>query len=152
MNTNKKGKNNKAKGEKAQSIVIGHFAKYGIVVALPMSDNLPWDFIAIVKDELYKVQVKSADETRDSDEKRVNFSFRTSNWWKKTTKKYNRKEVDAFIGCDFIDDKVFLFSYKQFENRRSFTIRKDGKRWKKCNDESLFILSEKRINEVFVKE
>jgi len=149
MSSNKAGKNNKEKGEIAQSIVIGHLARYGIVVAIPMSDNLPWDFIAIVKGKLYKVQVKSADEARDSNKDRDSFCFRTSNWWKRTSRKYNRQEVDAFIGYDFIDDKVFLFSPEQFENRRSFTIRKDGKKGKNYNDEKKFILSENRITEVF---
>lgn len=40
-------KNNKQLGEIGERIAIGELAKYGIDVILPLSDNLPFDFVAL---------------------------------------------------------------------------------------------------------
>ena len=38
-------RNNKQLGEMGERVAIGELAKYGIDVLLPMSDNLPFDFV-----------------------------------------------------------------------------------------------------------
>ena len=144
---NEIGNNNKHKGETAQKFVIAEFASWNIEVALPMSDNLPFDLIAIYNNKLYRIQVKSSGSKKDA----IEFSFRTSNWWKKTSKKYTELDADIMVGYDVVEGKTYLFGPEEFVNRRSFTIRrKPGKRaYKTSNLAENYVISENRINEVF---
>ena len=47
-------KNNKHLGEIGERIVIGELSKYGLDIMLPMSDNLPFDFLIYYKGKFYK--------------------------------------------------------------------------------------------------
>ena len=108
--------NSKKKGEIGERISIGELAKFGIDVAIPLTDNLPFDYIIIYKSKLFKAQVKSATPREDVCE----FDLSSNNWYSKTTRKYTKKDVDVFILCDFIN--VFMLVLKDFEDKRSFII------------------------------
>lgn len=150
---NQVGSNNKHKGENAQKFVIAALARYDVEVALPMSDNLPFDLIAIYKGHLFKVQVKSSSKS-EGGEGSISFKCTSSNWWKKTTKKYTSQDTDILIGYDYENGGVYLLSPHNFVNRRSFTIRKTSSKnnqKKRMNLAADYELSEKRLKEVFVK-
>lgn len=75
-------KNNKQLGEIGERIAIGELAKYGIDVILPLSDNLPFDFVAYINNKFYKCQVKTTDSLTENDSLR--FSLTSNNWNKGT--------------------------------------------------------------------
>lgn len=141
-------RNHKQNGEKGERIAIGELSKYDIDIALPMSDNHPYDFIAIVNDKFYRVQVKSSKWKTDN---YIEFSLKKNNWYKKTSKKYTIKEVDVMILCDY--DTVFILGTKDFDNKSSFSIVKN-KTDVKCRKYeqhiySDYVISRDRINEIF---
>ena len=135
----------KEKGEKGERIAIGELAKFDINIAIPLSDNLPFDFIAIYNDKLYRVQVKSSERKGDYTE----FDMRTNNWYSKTSKKYTKNEIDIMLLCDY--EYIFILSHNEFDNRGHFTIRySKEKQW--GNNQHFFedfVLSKKRIQETF---
>lgn len=139
--------NHKALGEKGQRITIGILAKFDIDVAIPLTDNLPWDLILIYNGKLYKAQVKSS--TCSLNNGSVTFGLRTNNWYTKTSKKYTELECDIMILCDY--ENIFLLSPKEFKNRNAFTIRKiASKNGQKTRINSFedYIISTKRIEMV----
>ena len=149
---NEVGNNNKHKGEQAQKFVIAAFARYEIEVALPMSDNLPFDFVAIYNGKLFKVQVKSSTKgNKGSDVETVVFSCRRSNWWRKTQTKYTAEDADVFVGYDARDGGVYLLKQSDFVGRNCFSIRKHPSRGvrKGCNFSDDYCINEERIKKVF---
>ena len=136
--------NNKKKGEIGERIAIGELAKYGIDVALPLTDNLPYDFIMIHKGRLFKTQVKTATPNNFVCE----FDLTSNNWYTKTKSKYTEHEIDIMLLCDF--KRVFVLSPKEFTNRYSFSIRYKTDKLKQktqnmCED---YILSIKLIEKL----
>lgn len=113
--------NAKAKGEKGQRIVIGELAKLDLDVAIPLSDNLPWDFIVVYKNRLLKAQVKSSQTTHKSSQGSIVFGLRSNNWHAKTIRKYTINECDIMFLCDF--QHVYVLGPNEFQNRNSFVIR-----------------------------
>lgn len=141
--------NAKAKGEKAQNIVIGELAKLDIQVAIPLTDNLPWDFILIYKNKLYKVQVKSSDSILDSGA--IAFDLRSNNWHAKTIKKYNCDDCDMMILYHFETGYCYLLGPDEFSDRSSFAIRKTSAvngQVKKINMHNDYILSLDSLDKV----
>jgi hypothetical protein len=132
----------KSKGEKGERIAIGELAKFDIDVAVPLTDNLPFDFILIYKEKLFKVQVKSAERQGNS----TPFDLRTNNWHSKTSKKYSKEEIDIMILCDY--NSVFLIGPKDFHKKSSFKIRYANYTQKTSHKVEEYILSEKRIKEL----
>ncbi len=140
--------NPKSKGEKGERIVIGELAKYDLDVALPMSDNLPFDLIIITPNKLFKVQIKTS--TYRPNKGAISFDLTSNNWNKKTVKKYTLDDCDIMICCDCIN--VYLLLPNQFVNKKSFSIRdaeSKNNQEKLINRKEDFILSDKRIFEVF---
>jgi hypothetical protein len=141
-------KNNKQIGEIGERIVIGELAKYGIDVVLPMSDNLPFDFIVFYNNKLYKCQVKSTSGKTTEDSYR--FSFTSNNWNNGIITEYTEESVDIFIGCNLKD--VFLFKFDDIKGKKNLYLRdtptKNGqiKGINFCKD---FIISKNRISEIF---
>jgi len=137
----------KTKGEKGERIAIGELAKWDLDVAIPLSDNLPWDLVVCNKGKLFRVQVKSSEA---GDDNRTDFNTSTNNWHSKTTKKYSKSDCDVMILCDY--NSIYLLGPDDFANRRSFTIRhepsKNGQK-KGTNMHDDFVISKKRIREVF---
>lgn len=148
---NEEGNNNKHKGEQAEIFVIADFTRLGIGVALPISDNLPFDFIAVKDNKLFKVQVKasSTSDTAGS----ISFSLKTSNWWKKTEKKYTIEEVDIFACYDLVDKTTYLLGPENFDGKGYISIRKEVSKngqIKRCHFAKDYVLSEKRISELLI--
>jgi len=70
-------KNNKHLGEIGERIAIGELSKFGIDILLPMSDNLPFDFLAYVNNKFYKCQVKTTEDVNENNS--YQFSLTSNN-------------------------------------------------------------------------
>lgn len=140
--------NGKHFGEIGQNVVIGELSKYGIQVAVPLGDNLPFDLIAIVENRLYKLQVKSS--SRGVVDEHVLFAFLSNDFYSGKTKRYSKQEVDVMVGVDLRNYQVYLFD--DFESIKQITIRstppkngqKKGLHW---HDD--FVLNASRVRDVF---
>ena len=51
-------RNKKQLGEIGEA--IGELSKYGLDILLPMSDNLPFDFVIYYNNKFYRTQVKAS--------------------------------------------------------------------------------------------
>ncbi len=136
-------------GEMGQNCVIGELSKYCMGVAPLLSDNYPFEMIAIAGKNLFKIQVKTS--TTNKNGEHITFDLTTNNWLRGTKKKYNKEDCDIIILYDLVEHKCFLLSPDDFENKGSFTIRykkaKSNKR-KGINWYEDYIISNKRIKEV----
>ncbi|MAG26112.1 hypothetical protein CMI47_11090 [Candidatus Pacearchaeota archaeon] len=142
--------NPKALGEKGEKITIGELAKLDIEVAIPLSDNLPWDLILVWGSGLHKIQVKSSKLTTAGCSNSITFDLTSNNWYKKTTKKYTAKEVDAIVLCDY--QHIYILGPKDFAGRRTFTIRYEAsknKQSKGCNFASDYLVTEERLSKLW---
>jgi len=142
--------NYKSIGEIGENCVIGDLSKYGLNIAIPLSDNLPYDFIVITNEKLFKVQVKTSTENKNKES--ISFSMRSNNWLKGTCKKYTVKDCDIIILYDLVEHKSFVLLPKDFNNKGSFIIR--YKIAKTNNQYGInwwedYIISNKRVKEVF---
>lgn len=141
--------NAKTKGEKGERIAIGELAKLDIDVAIPMTDNLPWDFIIVYENKLFKAQVKSSSTTHKNSSGSIEFSLTSNNWNKGTVKKYDKNDCDIMILCDY--ENVYLLGPDDFSERRAFSIRKEASlngQTKGINFHKDYVLSKKRIKDV----
>lgn len=141
----------KTKGEKGQLITIGELAKWDIQIALPLSDNLPFDIILIYNKKLYKAQIKTSSRKNNNVEGSISFKLTTNNWHKKETYKYSKDDIDVMILCDY--ENIYLLSKDDFIDRSSFDIRKEissNNQKKRINFHEDFIISKKRIYEVLI--
>lgn len=114
--------NSKAKGEKAQLIVMGEFAKLDIPVLVPLSDNLSFDFVAVINGELKKIQVKSSERTNPTGA--IEFSIKTNNWNKGTIKGYTQKDCDFIVCYDHTSGDMYLLKPEHFVGARNWSVRK----------------------------
>jgi len=142
--------NYKALGDIGQNAVIGKLARLGIGVAIPLSDNYPFDLVAIVGTKTYRVQVKSSSvhESHGS----VSFRFRTNNFYTGEIKGYSPDEVDVIIGYDLRRDEAYLFTHKDIGVSQHFTVRfgtSANNQINKCNSHEKYSLSPTRIKTVF---
>ena len=85
-------RNKKQLGEIGERIAIGELSKYGLDILLPMSDNLPFDFVIYYNNKFYRTQVKTVNNS-------LNFSLTSNNYNKGTVHKYNEDEIDIMICC-----------------------------------------------------
>lgn len=141
-------KNKKQLGEIGERIAIGELSKYGLDILLPMSDNLPFDFVIFTNNRFYKCQVKTT-ATKTVNNSMI-FSLTSNNWSKGTVHKYNSKEVDIIICCDL--STIYLFPEYDVENRNSITIRSTmpaNNQVKGINFVEDCIISSKRLEYVF---
>jgi len=139
--------NTKAKGEKAQLVVIGEFAKLDIPVLIPLTDNLPFDFVALINNKLIKIQVKSSEQKIRHGAR--GFKIRTSNWYKKTTKSYSEQDCDFIVCYDTEFGYLYLLEPKHFVGVKNFFIRKEkpkNNQSKKINMHNDFILTKEKLN------
>ena len=143
--------NTKAFGEKGERIAIGELAKFDIDVAVPLSDNLPFDLILFHNNKLYKAQVKSSKTSHIRTTGSLCFNLTCTDYRNKTFKTYCSDQCDVMILCDYTN--IFLLGPTEFSGKTSFTIRyhkSSNNQSKNCNTVEDYILSEKRISEVFV--
>lgn len=82
-------KNKKQLGEIGERIAIGELSKYGLDILLPMSDNLPFDFVLYYNKKFYKTQVKTtASKTVNN-----SLSLTSNNYNKGTIHKYDEIDI-----------------------------------------------------------
>lgn len=140
--------NYKAIGDIGENAVIGKLARLGIGVAIPLSDNYPFDLI-ILLDKPHRVQVKTSSQGSEGS---VVFVFKSNNFYTGVTKKYSKDEVDLLIGYDLRRDEAYLFTHEDLGNRCNVTIRilpsKNGQRFG-CKAREDFVLSPERVKQVF---
>ena len=140
--------NGKYFGEIGQNIVIGELSKYGIGIAVPLGDNLPFDLIAIVDNRLYKLQIKSSSQGHENES--VVFNFLSNDFYSGKIKKYSKDEVDVCVAVDLRTYQVYLFD--DFEARGSVTIRlgpPKNHQAKRMNWHDDFVLNSSRVKKVF---
>lgn len=142
--------NYKAIGEMGQNCVIGEFSKFGLGIGVLLSDNYPFDFIAIAGEKLFKIQVKTS--SRMISEGSISFELQSNNFYTGTIKKYSKEDCDIIACYDMVNNMTCLLSPKEFENKSAFTIRfkeaKNGNK-KTINWYEDYVISSKRIKEVF---
>lgn len=141
--------NPKELGERGESIVIGELAKWCIDVAIPISDNNPFDLILMIGKKIFKAQIKTTSAKTSSNS--VSFGLDTNNWYTGDFFGYTREDCDVILCCDLISYCVYLLSPSDFEGKRSFTIRtipSKNKQIKRCNLHDDFIISKERIKSV----
>ncbi len=142
--------NHKGIGEIGQNCVIGELSKHCIGVAPILSDNYPFDLIAIAGQKMFKIQVKTS--TANKEQEYVVFNISTSNWLKRTSKKYTKEDCDVMILYDLVFNKCFLLSPYNFEGKGSFVIRykiSKNNNKKNINWWEDFIISNERIKKIF---
>ena len=141
-------KNNKQIGEIGERVAIGELSKFGLDILLPMSDNLPYDFVVYTNNKFYKCQVKSTNERNENDALR--FSLTSNNWNKGTEHQYSENEVDVIICCDL--NQIQLFPFSEVKDKKNICLRdslpKNGQT-KGINFTKDYIISEDRISKVF---
>lgn len=142
-------KNPKGDGEKGQLITIGELAKNNVGVAIPLTDNEPFDLVLIYNNKIYKAQIKSGLRVPSGTKGSICFKLTTNNWHAKETYRYSADEVDVMLLCNY--DNVFILGQKDFLGKAAFTIRFK----KPANNQKAgihlaedFVLSEKRIAEI----
>lgn len=141
--------NPKGKGEKAQLIVMGEFAKLDIPVLAPLSDNLPFDFVAVINGKLKKVQVKSSEGIQRTGSRE--FKLRTTNWRKKTDKGYTEQDCDLIICYDHETNDLYVLKPEHFVGAKSFSVRKEKSKngqVKGLNFHEDFVLTKERLEQV----
>lgn len=114
-------KNKKQLGEIGERIAIGELSKYGIDIILPMSDNLPFDFVIYHNNHFYKCQVKTTAQNTINNS--LMFSLTSNNWNKGKIHKYDSTMVDIMICCDL--ETIYVFPECDVEGRSYITIRKE---------------------------
>jgi hypothetical protein len=124
--------NHKKLGELGESIVIGELAKLGIDVAIPLSDNYPYDLIIIYDGDFYRAQVKTSTMVSRNGTS-TEFRMRKNNWYKRTIKKYSAIDIDVMILCDITRHQVFILGSEDFENNSTFTIRHSDDSYRMTN-------------------
>lgn len=140
-------KNKKQLGEIGERIAIGELSKFGIDILLPMSDNLPYDFVAIVNNKFYKCQVKTSAKLVNG---AIAFSLTSNNWQNKEIHKYTKEEVDIFICCDL--QSIYLFKFEELEGKSIVTLRYTealNKNIKGVHFAADYKISEQRLSDVF---
>lgn len=139
-------KNSKNLGEIGERIAIGELAKFGIDVLLPMSDNLPFDFIVFKNNKFFKCQVKTTKSVTEYNSLR--FSLTSNNWNKGTEHKYTSDEVDVFICCDL--NTIYLFKFDELIGKKDLCLRYSKP--KNNQDKGMWFAQEYRIsNEIIEK-
>ena len=124
-------RNKKQLGEIGERIAIGELSKYGLDILLPMSDNLPFDFVIYYNNKFYRTQVKTT---------------ASNNYNKGTVHKYNEDEIDIMICCDL--HNIYIFPECDVANRNSITIREEPPANNQTKD---CIISIERLNYTFSK-
>lgn len=113
--------NGKFFGDRAQQIVIGELAKYGIQVAFPLTDNLPFDLIAIADNRLFKIQVKGSSQGTNNET--IIFDFSRNNWCTGEINRYTKNDTDMILGVDFRSNLVYVFDDFDFEKQNTIVLR-----------------------------
>lgn len=106
-------------GDIGTSAAIYNFQKYGIPVAIPFDDNMPYDLIIYVNNCFYKVQVKTT--LSEKNDKSMIFQTNISNPFKKINRPYEKNEVDFFFLYCIENEWCGLINFELY-NKRKITI------------------------------
>jgi len=139
--------NKKNIGELGEQIAIGELAKYGLQVIIPLSDNLPFDFVVFINNKFYKCQVKSTSNLENGFSK---FRLISGNGYLHKYHKYTEDEIDVFILCDL--NTIYLFKSKEILDKTETRIRYSmplNNQTKNIIYASDCVISLKRIQEIF---
>lgn len=130
----------------AQSLLIGELAKYGVLAAIPLSDNLPFDIIAISGSKLYRIQVKASTEFRNG---AIIFGLTTSNFYDGTTTKYSKQDVDMIACVNLVNNDIYII--EDYENKSSISIRVDEPKRQRSNVNWAkdVVLNQNNVNNIF---
>lgn len=139
-------KNYKAIGGMGERAVIGKLARFGVDVALPMSDNLPFDLIVIGENKLFKVQVKSSSRHSNN---HVAFSIKSVDFYKSSNKSYTEKDCDLIMCYDLILDNIYLLEPKDFVGKTNFYINIGSKPQSNSNCGDDYKLDKEKIFSIF---
>jgi len=144
--------NHKKCGEIGEGIAIGELSKIEVDVAIPLSDNYPYDLILIYKNRFYRAQIKSSSTVSPSKSDSIAFSLRKNNWYNRTIKKYTSFDIDIMLLCDIGRGAIYALGKEDFENRRGFTIRYDKplnnvKGYHYAHD---YVLSTSRLDKILI--
>lgn len=142
-------KNNKHIGEIGERIAIGELSKYGLDILLPMSDNLPFDFIVFKDNKFFKCQVKTTNIINENNSLRFNLT--SNNWNKRTEYQYNIEDVDVIICCDL--NTIYLFKFSDVLNKKNIYLKLDEPKngqTKNINFAKDYVICEDRINDIFI--
>lgn len=145
--------NLKTLGDLAQNRTIGELSKYGLGIAFPLSDNYPFDLIAIANNKLYKVQVRgsSSSAAEGCNGEVINFHLAKTNFRTGARSVYEDGELDVFALFDFKREKLHLIKYVDLVGRSSISIRYNIPL--KLNNGTNYAtdteISEKRVKEIF---
>lgn len=140
-------KNFKNIGEIGERIAIGELAKFGIDVLLPMSDNLPFDFVVFHNNKFYKCQVKTTSKEKNGI---LGFSLTSNNWNKGTVHKYTKEEIDVVICCDL--NTIYLFRIEDVIDKTYLYLRNNlpkNRQIKKVHFALDYKISSQVLNQVF---
>lgn len=130
--------NSKRIGNIGEAYALAKLVEFGIPVYQQFGDNEPADYLIIVNNIIYKIQVKTS-TTNNKDT--VTFDLTSSTQHRKNgvKHKYSREEVDYFICYDMVANNLFLI--KNDGNMSAFKIRyKECRQKKGINKAEDFIL------------
>ncbi len=116
--------NTKDKGDVGVTQIIADLTKSDIKIALPMSEHLPFDIIAISSDnKLSRISVKYS-----SGEEIASISLRTisSNAKGYNVKNVNFDDIDAFAVYSPVTNECYYVNKNQIHNKNAFNIRISG--------------------------
>lgn len=111
----------KEKGDLSEARALFEFQKLGIPVLIPWGDNLRYDMVIELHNQLYKVQVKTANEI-------INGAVRCyarSSKNHTTNKRYDTyvNDTDYFVFYNQEMDKLALVPIQEIEERKTFSLR-----------------------------
>lgn len=132
-------------GDIGESCCIGKLAELGVLVATPLSDNLPFDFIIIYKNKLLKCQVKTASAYRNG---AINFDLRSHHTSHNTKHTYDETMVDCFM---LYSPKgyAYILGPEDFVGRTGFVIRVEcAKNNQKGNAHDEYVVTRKRLDNI----
>jgi hypothetical protein len=141
--------NYKQIGDIGQNCAIGELSKYGLGISFPLSDNYPFDFIVIAKNNLFKTQVRTS--TRISSGS-ISFDFTKKNFYSGERSQYSKEEIDVMACYDLVNHFLYILEQKDFCGISAFNIRFEkpkNNQVKGCHMHEDFILSKDRIKKVF---
>ena len=98
----------KQKGNLTELQCITAFYELGIPVSIPYGENSRYDFIADIKGNLLRIQVKTSSPLKGAEEDAFNFSCRSTrvNSQGNFSRRYTEEEIEYF--CTYYQGECYL--------------------------------------------
>lgn len=112
--------NSKRIGNIGEAYALAKLVELGIPIYQQFGDNEPADYLIIVNNIIYKIQVKTS-TTNNKDTVKFDLTSSTIHRKNGSKHKYSKEEVDYFICYDTITKTLFLI--KNTGNMSSIKIR-----------------------------